>query len=120
MKNSNFKFMLSVLAVLLIVSSCKKDDGDPQTEQENIESANLMSASLSSMAAYNDSMIHAGSHHEMLEHDELYHHHDSVYNHHHQVYHHGDTTHHHSGWHHTPEHHHIHDSITQIHHGIVH
>ena len=120
MKNINFTLVLSASIALLAIYSCNKSDENQPTEQENMESANLMESSLLHMVAYNDSMIHAGSHHEMLEHNEMYHHHDSVYNHHHTVYHHGDTIHHHTGWHHTTEHHHMHDSISQIHHGIVH
>lgn len=120
MKNLNLKFIIPALVIMLIISSCKKENGSQQDEQENIEAVNLMLSSLSSMALYNDSMSHAGSHHEVMQHDEMYHHHDSVYVHLHEVYHHGDTTHHHSGWHHTPAHHEIHDSITYIHHGIVH
>lgn len=119
MNNINFNLVLASI-VLVVFFSCGKGDEHQQTEQENTESANLMESSLLHMVAYNDSMIHAGTHQEMLQHNEMYHHHDSVYNHHHTVYHHGDTTHHHTGWHHTPEHHHTHDSITQIHHGIVH
>lgn len=123
MKNKQLLVALTIVLATFTLS-CKKSEEiitSPATvnEIENVEAANAMITSLNQMTVYNDSLINHGG--PMTHHyDSLYHHHDSLFLHHHQTYHHGDTIHHHPTGQHNPTHHNQHDSITTVHHSIVH